>query len=106
MTHQDDTLFATLFPYDAAGRDLWLVLPSAPRQADGSYFGDLYRTAGPPFNAIPFTPIGGADITAVGNMRLRFTDGNTGTLTYTYNGATVTKAIQRQVFSNPVSACN
>jgi hypothetical protein len=39
-------------------------------------------------------------------MRLRFTDGNTGTLTYTYNGAPVTKAITRQVFSTPQFACN
>jgi hypothetical protein len=39
-------------------------------------------------------------------MRLRFGDGNNGTLTYTYNGATVTKSITRQVFSTPVSACN
>jgi serine protease len=39
-------------------------------------------------------------------MRLRFTDGNAGTLTYTNNGITVTKAITRQEFSTPVSACN
>ena len=39
-------------------------------------------------------------------MRVRFTDGNNGTLTYTYNGTSVTKAITRQVFSTPVSTCN
>ena len=106
VTHQDNTLFATLFTYEASGRDLWLVLPSAPRQADGSYVGDLFRTNGPPFNAIPFTPIGAGDVQAVGTMRLRFADGDNGTLTYTYNGATVTKAIRRQEFAAPVAACN
>ena len=39
-------------------------------------------------------------------MRLRFSDGNNGTLTYTYNGVTVTKSITRQLFSSPVPACN
>ena len=106
VTHQGNTLFATLFTYDAAGRGLWLVMSAGQRQGDGSYSGDLYRTAGSPFNANPFTPIGAGDVTLVGNMRLRFADGDNGTLTYTYKGATVTKSITRQVFSTPVSACN
>ena len=106
VTHQGNTLFATLFTYDASGRDLWLVMSAGQRQADGSYLGDLYRTAGPAFNAVPFTPIGVSDLTTVGTMRLRFTDGERGELTYTYNGATVTKQITRQVFGSPAFACN
>jgi hypothetical protein len=106
ITHQDNTLFATLFTYDAAGRDLWLVMSAGNRQGDGSYLGDLYRTTGSPFDSIPFVPLGTSDVTLAGTMRLRFTDGNNGTLTYTYDGASVTKAITRQVFSTPVSACN
>ena len=39
-------------------------------------------------------------------MRVRFTNGESGTLTYTYNGTTVTKQITRQVFSSPTSARN
>jgi hypothetical protein len=106
VTHQDNTLFATLFTYDPGGRDLWLVMSAGARQADGSYLGDLYRTRGSAFNTQPFPPIGAGDVTSVGNMRLRFTNGDSGTLTYTYNGATVTKQITRQVFSSPTSACN
>ena len=106
ITHQDNTFFATLFTYESSGRGLWLVMSAGTRQADGSYLGDLYRTNGPAFDAAPFTPIGGSDVTLVGSMRLRFTDGNSGTLTYTYNGTTVTKSITRQVFSTPQSACN
>ena len=106
VTHQDNTLFATLFTYDASGRDVWLVMSAGERQSDGSYSGALYRTSGPVFNAAPFTPVAPQDVTAVGTMRLRFTDGEQGELTYTYEGATVTKTISRQVFSGPVSACN
>ena len=106
VTHQDNILFATLFTYDATGRDLWLVMSAGNRQPDGSYFGTLYRTSGPPFNANPFTPINAGNLTEVGTMRFSFSNGENGVLTYTYNGATVTKQITRQVFSSPASACS
>ena len=89
-----------------AGRDLWLVMSAGTRQPDGSFTGELYRTSGPAFASDPFTPIGAGYIATVGTMSLRFSDGNNGTLTYTYNGVTVTKAITRQLFSSPVPLCN
>ena len=110
LTHQDETIFATLFTYapgaGTGNTGLWLVMSGGTKQADGSYSGDLFRTNGSAFNAVPFVPLGGSDVTNVGTMRLRFSDGNNGTLTYTYLGTSVTKAITRQVFSTPVSACN
>ena len=110
ITHQDDILFGTLFSYaSGAGSSnpgLWLVMSEGRRQGDGSYLGNLYRTTGPAFNAVPFTPIGAADQTVVGTMRLRFTDGNNGTLNYTVNGVNVEKAITRIPFATPVAACN
>jgi hypothetical protein len=39
-------------------------------------------------------------------MSLRFSNGTSGVLTYTYNGVPVTKAITRQVFSSTVPACS
>ena len=56
----------------------------------------MYRTTGPAFDAQPFGSI--AD-TQVGNMKLAFADANTATLTYTYNGTTVTKSITREAFA-------
>ena len=106
VTHQDNTLFATLFTYDASGRDLWLVMSGGVRQGDGSYQGTLYRASGPPFNANPFTPITEANMTTVGTMRFQFADGEHGTLSYTVDGAPVTKAITRLVISSPVPVCN
>ncbi len=103
LAHQDNTVFATLFTYDSSGRDLWLVMSAGSRQGDGSYLGDLYRTAGPVFNASPFT---GVTTATVGTMRLSFSDGNNGTLSYTYNGIAVTKAITRQIFSSPLPSCH
>jgi hypothetical protein len=102
LTHQGNILFGTLFTYGSDNRDLWLVMSAGVRQPDGSYFGELYQTAGPAFNAQPWTGVG---VTQVGTMRLRFTNGETGTLEYTAYGITVTKTITRQVFSSPVPLC-
>jgi hypothetical protein len=108
LTHQGDAMFATLFTYAAGtgttNTGLWLVA-SLSRQSDGSYTGALLRTTGPAFNANPFTPIGAGNVTTVGTMTARFTNGQTGTLSYTVNGSQVTKSITRQVFSGPMPAC-
>jgi len=105
LTHQGDSIFATLFTYDANGRGLWLSA-GATKQADGSYLGDLYRTTGPAFNAAPFRPIGPANYTQVGTMQFRFANGESGTLTYTVNGIAVVKSLTRLVFSSPVPSCS
>jgi len=106
VTHQDNTLFATLFTYDATGRGLWLVMSGGTLQPDGSYLGALYQTTGSAFNANPFVPLGPANVTMVGTMQLRFTNGENATLIYTVNGTLVTKQIVRQVFSSPVPSCS
>ncbi len=99
LTHQSDIIFATLFTYDAAGKGMWLILSRGDRIAGTQNFaGAIYRTTGPNFDAVPFTPIGPSNLTQVGNMRLEFADGNTAKLIYDVNGASVTKNIQRQTF--------
>ncbi len=47
------------------------------------YSGTLYRTTGPAFDARPWTAVTNVP---VGTMSVEFTDGNSGTLTYTVNG--------------------
>jgi hypothetical protein len=106
LNHQGSIMFGTLFTYDAGGLPLWLVMSNGAMQADGlTYTGDLYRTTGPAFNANPFTPIGAANVTKVGTMSLEFRDAIVGTLTYTVNGVSVTKTIQRQVYGSRAANC-
>ena len=109
VVHQGDVIFATLFTYEAGSgitnRGLWLVMSAGARQADGSYSGDLYQLSGPAFNAAPFLPVSGANITRVGGMTLRFESGERGTLTYDVNGVTVTKTIVPQVFGASPPLC-
>ncbi|MGZ5101721.1 MAG: trypsin-like serine peptidase [Usitatibacter sp.] len=102
LNHQSDKIFATLYTYAPDGRDMWLVASSLPRQPDGSYAGALYRAVGPAFNASPWTSY---TLTQVGTMTLAFAGSNQGTLTYSVNGVSVTKAIQRNLFSSPQPIC-
>ncbi|HEX3097569.1 MAG TPA: hypothetical protein VHQ02_07625 [Usitatibacter sp.] len=102
IAHQGDIFFATLFTYDASGNGMWLVMPNGQKTAVGAYSGQLFRTHGPAFNASPWVVPSNE---VVGNMSFTFTDGNTGTLTYTVNGTSVTKSIQRQVFGNIRTDC-
>jgi hypothetical protein len=102
MAQQGTVIFTTLFTYARDGRDLWIVGPGLRRQNDASYTGPIYTTRGPAFNTSPWTAI---TATEVGTMTLRFQSGDRATLSYTYNGTTVNKTIQRQVFGAAAPAC-
>ncbi|HUL94966.1 MAG TPA: hypothetical protein VLT89_03085 [Usitatibacter sp.] len=104
LNHQGDIIFGTLFTYNASGNPLWLVLANGARQSDGSYSGAIYTTKGPPFNANPWS---GDNVlaTQVGTMTLNFSSINTGTLSYVYNGTSVTKQITREVFGSSSANC-
>jgi hypothetical protein len=103
LTHQGDTIFATWFTYDLDRTPVWFSV-TAPKAVAGTYTGTLYRTTGPAFSAVPFLP---ANVTAtpVGVAAFTFTDGNTGTFTYTVNGVAQTKAITREIFVPPGTVC-
>lgn len=106
VTHQDETLFATLFTYDATGKAVWWVMSNGARLDDGAYAGSLYRTEGAPFDAERPEPTKPEQIIPVGFMKLTFTDGENGELVYSVaDNVNITKAITRQVFASPVQAC-
>jgi hypothetical protein len=103
LTHQGDTIFGSWFTFDHDRTPMWLVA-TAPKTAPGTYSGTLYRLTGPPFNAVPFPPLGspgGAIGTSVGTATFTFSDGNTGTFAYTVNAVTQTKNITRELFQPP-----
>ena len=58
--------------------------------------GTLYRTTGPAFGpAFDGTKV---QVSTAGTVTVSFTDPSNGTLTYTVNGVSGTKAITRQLF--------
>ena len=103
FTHQADTIFATWFTYDLDGSPLWLSA-TASKSGVGIYQGTLYRTTGPPFNAVPFLPAN-VGLNQVGTITSTFTNGNAATFAYTVNGVTQSKSITRQVFRAPGTVC-
>ena len=106
LNHQGDTVFAALFTYGETGAPMWLVMSSGQKGADGkTYAGMLHRARGPAFDAVPFTPIGPSNLTAVGNFSITFESATSATLTYTMNGATVVKRIVPQVFGGAAAVC-
>jgi len=102
FAHQGDIIFASWFTYDLTGKGWWLVM-TASKTAPNTYSGALYKTAGPPFNAVPFNPAA-VTATQVGTGTLSFSDANNGTFAYTVNGISQMKNITREVFG-PLPTC-
>jgi len=98
INHQSNTLFTTLFTYASDNAPMWLVGANLALQVDGSYQGAIYRVTGPAFSAMSWTS---ATATQVGSMTVRFTTDHTAALTYTVDGITVTKTIEKEIFDTP-----
>jgi hypothetical protein len=101
LAHQDDTIFATWFTYDANGNALWLSMTAQRNvtgQFAGQYTGALVRTTGPAFDIAVFPPNQVRSVT-VGSGALAFDDSGGGTFAYTLNGVSRTKSIVRQAFA-------
>ena len=105
IAHQGDTLFATWFTYDAAGRGQWLVMSNAARTAEGKYAGKVYRTTGPSFDS-PSWEASRVRATEIGDASFTFNGASNGTFAYTLEGVTRSKPIERMVFALPASVCN
>jgi hypothetical protein len=74
------------------------------KTGNATYSGTLYKTFGPPMNAVPWDP---SRVTRmpVGNATLTFRDDDNGTFDYTVSGISGSKAITRQVFASPRTRC-
>jgi hypothetical protein len=95
IAHQGDIFFVTWFTYDTDGSQMWLVGPAVRKTTGNTYTGDLYRTTGPAFNAVPF---GSISFVQAGTVTFNFTDASNGTMSYTVGSVSQSKAITRQVF--------
>lgn len=78
--------------------------PPASKSAQSVWSGQLVRTAGPAFSAVPFDP-NRVTRTVVGTATFTFTDGANGTFAYTVNGVSQVKNFTREVFVAPGTAC-
>ena len=109
LAHQGDVIFLLWYTYGVGGRDQWISASMLIRQADGSYRGDLQR----PDSGTPLLEINGPatsfPVPAVGDASLRFNNGETGVFTYTLDGISQSKPIERFVVvaaDQPLPLCS
>ena len=105
IAHQGDTLFATWFTYDAAGKAMWLVMPNATKNGDAQYAGRVYRSTGPAYDSANWDT-SRVQATDVGSATFAFNSGSSGSFSFAVEGVTQMKQIDRMVFALPVSVCN
>jgi hypothetical protein len=98
VVQEADTIFVTLYVYDAAGNPTWFVATGV-WQGNYVWIGDLYQTTGPFFGAPVFNP-GTVGATKVGTLTFTLATVNTATTSYTVNGIAVMKQVQRQTLKN------
>ncbi len=96
LAHQGDTIFASWFTYDTAGKGWWLVV-TATKTATNTYSGKLYSTRGPAFNATPWDPTTVVP-TEQGTATFTFSDANNGTFHYVIGAVDQMKTLVREVF--------
>ncbi len=97
ITQHGSILFGAMYIYDAQGKPLWAVMPGGTWNAGFTTItGALYIPSGSWFGAYDVSRF--AANAPVGSATLAFTSASTATLAYTINGASGTKAIQRQPF--------
>jgi hypothetical protein len=106
VIQQGDTLFGTLFVYGTDQSPRWfvadaMVLNAASSASAVAFQSNFYQVAGPYFGAGTFNSAG-VTATLVGTASVTFDSVATGTLTYSVNGVSVAKRIQRQTFRNNV----
>lgn len=101
VIQENNIAFATFFVYDANSRARWYVASAMGATAASStgitFQGDLFESNGP-YYGVQFNPAA-VGRQRVGTATLQVTFPGQGTLTYTVNGATVTKAVQRQTWA-------
>ena len=107
VIHQRDTLFITLFVYGQNQQPTWYVASDVRlvSTANGvfTYNGILYRTTGPWFAAGSFNEANVA-VVPVGTVTFLASQVNQATLSYTVDGASISKVVTRQTWAEETLA--
>jgi hypothetical protein len=104
IADHETNLFAVLYVYRPDGRPVWYTIPGGVFSEGRRILqGDVYGTKGPPYTSAIFNS-SLVTATKVGNAAFDFTPpglaAGTVLLTYTINGVSQTKQIQRGAFGN------
>ena len=103
LIQQNDVIFVTMFVYGPTGQPTWYVGPATTFTGSSggiiTFTGPLYTTTGPYFGAASFNP---AQVTSrqVGAISFAAGQVSSGAISYTVDGVSVTKSVQRQTWRN------
>ncbi len=97
ITQHDAQIFAAWFMYESGGNSRWVVIPGGTWTSATTFTGDVYYTTGPA-SGEPWSPVSAQ---RAGTATLTFSSANSGVLSYTVNGLSGSKQIQRQPFGVP-----
>ncbi len=104
ITQHGNTQFNVLYSYNEAGQPVWLVMPGGTWNTEQTeYSGAVYQPQSSPYYAYKTAPDANAVLPlnvgkSIGQIKLTFLSAKTATLSYTINGLSGTKNIERQVF--------
>lgn len=103
ITQHGDTQFNALYVYDSDGSPIWYVMPGGTWDTGFTrYTGLLYQPRGAPFFAYETSALNVGS--SVGSATIEFTSSAAATLSYTINGISGSKRIERQAFGTSDSA--
>ncbi|MGZ5047047.1 MAG: hypothetical protein ACXWF0_07235 [Usitatibacter sp.] len=94
IAQQGPTLFPVWYTYDANGRTTWFVVPGGS-WSGASFTGDIFATTGSAWLGATYDPAALA-VRRAGTMTLAFNGASRATMTYTVDGLTQQKSIERQ----------
>jgi len=94
--HASTNVFAAWFVYGSDGKPVWYIVPTGTWSNSMSYSGTVYKTTGPYYGGV-FDP-SLVTVTPVGSATLSFTAYDRGVFSYTIDGVTGSKTIERQPF--------
>ena len=96
IQHANGNAFVLWYAYEPDGTPAWFVMPSGTWSASNILSGTLYATAGPGANA----PFNAANVRSavVGSATLTFSGTNSAYFSYTVNGVSGSKTLNRQSF--------
>jgi outer membrane protein assembly factor BamB len=104
FAQQGQIMFMTWFTYDTDRKPVWFVVSKGDRIEGNLYRGKLYRTTGPAFSSVPFSP-SQVHLAEVGTATFEFDDNANGVFHATIAGTRYTHAITRQVYALPLPTC-
>lgn len=106
VEHQGNLIYVAWYTYAADGKPLWMVALLSLQQ-DGSYAGPINRAVSGQWYVYDVNgPTTSYPLPEIGNARMRFTDGEHASFSYTIGNIIQTKLVQRIVFATPVQVCS